>query len=131
MQLAIDDFGTGYSSLSYLRRFPIDVLKIDRSFIGMMGNSAEGSALPRAIVALGRSLNLMTIAEGIETAEQLAELQGMACDFAQGYYFTKPLWTESMGALLSRKYMDIRPAQVNGLRQTFRPELSPKIHSQA
>ena len=118
VQLAIDDFGTGYSSLSYLRRFPIDVFKIDRSFISSMDNSAEGSALPRAIVALGHSLNLQTIAEGLETPEQLSELRGMLCDSAQGYIFTKPLWPESIEALLGGGYIDIEEAEGQNLQPT-------------
>jgi diguanylate cyclase (GGDEF)-like protein len=107
VQLAIDDFGTGYSSLSYLRRFPIDILKIDRSFISAMEDSIEAAALPRAIVALGRTLKLQTVAEGIETPEQLSELRAMLCHQAQGYLFAKPLWCDGIEAILAKPQMDI------------------------
>jgi EAL domain-containing protein (putative c-di-GMP-specific phosphodiesterase class I) len=107
--LAVDDFGTGYSSLSYLRGFPVDILKIDRSFISSLDDSTEKDlALPRAIVALGRALNLQTIAEGIETSEQLSQLRAMVCDQAQGYYFAKPLWVEEAERLLEKRYMEIK-----------------------
>jgi EAL domain-containing protein (putative c-di-GMP-specific phosphodiesterase class I) len=108
VQLAVDDFGTGYSSLSYLREFPVDILKIDRSFISTLDNSTEDAlALPRAIVALGRALKLQTIAEGIETPEQLSQLRAMVCDQAQGYYFAKPLWAEEAERLLRKRYIEI------------------------
>jgi diguanylate cyclase len=108
VQLAVDDFGTGYSSLSYLRGFPVDILKIDRSFVSALDKSTEEDlALPRAIVALGRALNLQTIAEGIETSEQLSQLQAMHCDQGQGYYFAKPLWAEEVERYLSKRYMEI------------------------
>ena len=116
VQLAIDDFGTGYSSLSYLRRFPIDIFKIDRSFVNAMDNSVEGTALPAAIVALGRSLKLKTIAEGIETPQQLQGLQDISCDYAQGYYFTRPLWPTDLVDLLEKKYMDVNPESEQDLQ---------------
>jgi EAL domain-containing protein (putative c-di-GMP-specific phosphodiesterase class I) len=107
VQLAVDDFGTGYSSLSYLRGFPVDILKIDRSFISTLDSSTEADlALPRAIVALGRALNLQTIAEGIETPEQLSQLRAMVCDQAQGYYFAKPLWPEEAERLLRKRHIE-------------------------
>ena len=109
VQLAIDDFGTGYSSLSYLGRFPIDILKIDRSFVNAMDNSVEGTALPAAIVALGRSLKLKTTAEGLETRQQLQGLHDISCDYAQGYYFTRPLWPTGLVDLLGKEYMDVNP----------------------
>jgi len=89
--LAIDDFGTGYSSLSYLSRLPVDLLKIDRSFVAGIADSHEAADLAQAIVRLGRTFHLTTVAEGVETAEQLAELQAMGCDQAQGFYFSRPL----------------------------------------
>jgi diguanylate cyclase (GGDEF)-like protein len=89
--LAIDDFGTGYSSLSYLRQFPIDVLKIDRSFVSGLGDSAEGEALVHTMVQLGKALRLRTVAEGIETQEQLAVLQSEGCVEGQGFLFARPV----------------------------------------
>jgi diguanylate cyclase (GGDEF)-like protein/PAS domain S-box-containing protein len=89
--LAIDDFGTGYSSLAYLRRFPVDTLKIDRSFVERLGEQTDGAALADTIVQLGRSLGMSTIAEGIEEYGQLAALREMGCDYAQGYYFSRPV----------------------------------------
>jgi diguanylate cyclase (GGDEF)-like protein len=108
VQLAVDDFGTGYSSLSYLRGFPVDILKIDRSFVSALDEATEEDlALPRAIVALGRELNLQTIAEGIETPEQLSQIRMMLCDHAQGYYFAKPLWAEEVEQLLRKRYLNV------------------------
>jgi EAL domain-containing protein (putative c-di-GMP-specific phosphodiesterase class I) len=89
VRLAIDDFGTGYSSLSYLRRFPIDVLKIDQSFIRGLSSDSNDAALVSAIISLGRSLNLTIIAEGVETLEQLDFLKSHHCEEGQGYYFSK------------------------------------------
>lgn len=91
IQLAIDDFGTGYSSLSYLQRFPIDVLKIDKSFIEGIAAGGSDAALTRTILTLGEMLGLRTLAEGVETPEQCAELRALGCRFAQGYLFSKPL----------------------------------------
>lgn len=91
VRLAIDDFGTGYSSLSYLRRFPIDVLKIDQSFIRGLSCDSNDAALVDAIISLGRSLGLKVIAEGIETAGQLAYLKDRQCEEGQGYYFSQAL----------------------------------------
>jgi diguanylate cyclase (GGDEF)-like protein len=97
--LAIDDFGTGYSSLSYLERFPIDILKIDGSFVSDAG--AGGSAIARAIVDLGRTLNLEVIAEGIEEADQARWLADMGCRFGQGYLYARPIGAPAFEALLA------------------------------
>jgi diguanylate cyclase (GGDEF)-like protein len=102
VRLAIDDFGTGYSSLSYLQRLPIDVLKIDRSFVKVIGGGTEDSALVSAIVKLGHAFGLESVAEGVETAGQLAALTAMSCDRAQGYYFAKPLWATEMESFLTK-----------------------------
>ncbi|MEV7624698.1 EAL domain-containing protein [Actinoplanes sp. NPDC089786] len=99
--LAMDDFGTGYSSLAYLRRFPMDVLKIDRSFVDRLGGDDEDAALVRTIVRLGQSLGMQTVAEGIENVVQLSALREMECDFAQGYYLSKPLPAPEAGAILA------------------------------
>jgi diguanylate cyclase (GGDEF)-like protein len=101
LRLAIDDFGTGYSSLAYLRRFPIDIIKIDKSFVDEIAAGPDASTLARAIVQLGRTLRLGTVAEGIEAADQLAELRGSGCQLGQGYYFAKPLEREEVEALLA------------------------------
>ena len=101
VRLAIDDFGTGYSSLSYLRRFPVDVLKVDRSFVSALGGDPEDAALAHAIVKLGRTLHLRVVAEGIETAAQLAELRALDCEYGQGYLFGRPLTVEAMSAVVA------------------------------
>jgi len=97
--LAIDDFGTGYSSLAYLRRFPVDTLKIDRSFVERLGAVTDDTALADTIVQLGKSLGMATVAEGIEEFGQLAALREMGCHFAQGYYFSRPMPAEEAGPL--------------------------------
>ncbi|HEX7961892.1 MAG TPA: EAL domain-containing protein, partial [Terriglobales bacterium] len=101
ISLAIDDFGTGYSSLSYLHRFPLDTLKIDRSFISGMREGGEGMEIARTILPMAMNLHLDVIAEGVETAEQLALLQKLQCKFGQGYYFSRPVSAEGAAALLS------------------------------
>lgn len=99
-QLAIDDFGTGYSSLSYLRRFPVDKLKIDQSFVQGMATNADDASLVSAIIAIARSLNLSVIAEGVETVEQLHMLRRDSCDFMQGFFFSRPLPAEAFASLV-------------------------------
>jgi EAL domain-containing protein (putative c-di-GMP-specific phosphodiesterase class I) len=101
VQLAIDDFGTGYSSLAYLRRFPVDTIKIDRSFVERVGEESEESTLAETIVQLGRSLGMSTVAEGIEQAGQLAVLRRMGCELAQGFYFSRPVSAGEAGRLLA------------------------------
>ncbi len=102
ISLAIDDFGTGYSSLSYLHRFPLDTLKIDRSFIsGMDWEGNEGMEIARTILPMANNLRLDVIAEGVETAEQLASLRNLRCKYGQGYYFSRPLTAEAAAALLA------------------------------
>ncbi|HEX2294715.1 MAG TPA: EAL domain-containing protein, partial [Actinomycetota bacterium] len=99
--IAIDDFGTGYSSLSYLRRFPIDVLKIDRSFIDGIDRGVEDAALARAIVQIGENLNLRIVAEGIETPEQLHEVRRLGCHEGQGFFLGTPLDHEALRDLVA------------------------------
>ncbi len=90
VRIAVDDFGTGYSSLNYLKRLPVDAVKIDRSFVAGLGTNADDSAIVGAIVGMARALRLTSIAEGVETEEQLAELRALGCDSAQGYLFATP-----------------------------------------
>jgi diguanylate cyclase (GGDEF)-like protein/PAS domain S-box-containing protein len=103
--LALDDFGTGYSSLAYLRDFPIDQLKVDKSFIDSVALGPDGSALARAVIELGRALDLKVVAEGVEEGDQHAALQALGCDFAQGYLFSRPLPAEEL-----RERFDQAPA---------------------
>ena len=91
LTLSLDDFGTGYSSLSYLRRFPIDELKIDRSFNNDIHENSDDAAIAGAIVAMARSLGLSVVAEGVEKLEQATALESMGCNQVQGYYFSRPL----------------------------------------
>jgi EAL domain-containing protein (putative c-di-GMP-specific phosphodiesterase class I) len=100
LTLAIDDFGTGYSSLAYLRRFPVDTLKIERSFVERIGEQSDDAALANTIVQLGQSLGMSTVAEGIEEYGQLAALRDLGCEYAQGYYFARPLPAPEAGRLL-------------------------------
>jgi len=101
IRLAIDDFGTGYSSLSYLHRFPLDTLKIDRSFINNAAADGEGMEIARTIMPMAKNLRLDVVAEGVETVEQVALLKRLQCRYAQGYYFSKPLAPDDIGVLLS------------------------------
>jgi diguanylate cyclase (GGDEF)-like protein len=102
VRLAIDDFGTGFSSLGYLQRLPIDILKIDRSFVDRLGAGGEQMPLADAIVRLGQTLRMETIAEGIETDEQLVALRSLGCQYGQGYLFGRPGDPDTIGALLHR-----------------------------
>jgi EAL domain-containing protein (putative c-di-GMP-specific phosphodiesterase class I) len=100
IRLAIDDFGTGYSSLSYLKRFNIDKLKIDQSFVREIIANPDDAVIVNAIIGLARSLNLRTIAEGVETAEQLARLQSWGCNAYQGFLFSEALSAADFKKLL-------------------------------
>jgi diguanylate cyclase (GGDEF)-like protein/PAS domain S-box-containing protein len=100
VQVAIDDFGTGYSALSYLRQFPIDVLKIDRSFVQEISGDPVGTSIVSAVIGMGKSLGHRVVAEGVETGEQFAFLQAQRCGEGQGYYFSRPLVAEQFVKLL-------------------------------
>jgi len=99
IRVSIDDFGTGYSSLSYLKRFPIDTLKIDQSFINDITHDADDAAISQAIVALARTLRMQVIAEGVETSEQLEFVRGLGCDAAQGYVYSRPVHPDRVDGL--------------------------------
>jgi len=100
IKVCVDDFGTGYSSLSYLHIFPIDALKIDRSFINNMSQNCQNLDIVRTITILARNLRLDVIAEGAETPEQHAQLRALVCQFAQGYYFSRPVDVENATRLI-------------------------------
>jgi EAL domain-containing protein (putative c-di-GMP-specific phosphodiesterase class I) len=102
VRLAIDDFGTGYSSLSYLQRYPIDILKIDQSFVDKISQGKEGAAVARALITISETLHLKTIAEGIENQAQTAVLQDFGCELGQGFHFAMPLTSIEMGEFLQR-----------------------------
>lgn len=111
VRIAIDDFGTGYSSLGYLSRFPVDVVKIDRSFIADITSDPEDAAIAQAIIAMAHILRLDVVAEGVETAEQLALLRDWQCDTAQGYYFSHPLSSDGMARFLAQSDWEPRRAR--------------------
>jgi diguanylate cyclase (GGDEF)-like protein len=103
VQLSIDDFGTGYSSLGYLHRFPVNTLKIDRSFVGRIGEAAENIEIVRTIVSLAENMGMEVVAEGVETLSQLAQLRKLNCQYGQGYLFSRPVDAESVSTWISRK----------------------------
>ncbi|MFP5299515.1 MAG: EAL domain-containing protein, partial [Actinomycetota bacterium] len=100
VSIAVDDFGIGYSSLTYLKRFPLDVLKIDRSFVEDIDRTTQEAALAQAVVALGQTLNLMTVAEGVETQAHADRLLDLGCRTAQGYLFSRPVPPSELGAVI-------------------------------
>jgi diguanylate cyclase (GGDEF)-like protein/PAS domain S-box-containing protein len=113
VKLAVDDFGTGYSSLNYIRRFPVDILKVDKSFVDGVSHRGEESALTAAIIELAGILNLRPVAEGIERADQLEKLLELHCELGQGYYFSQPLTFEGVQELLgTRRVLATRDAEI-------------------
>jgi EAL domain-containing protein (putative c-di-GMP-specific phosphodiesterase class I) len=110
LRVAVDDFGTGYSSLSYLRKFPVDSLKIDQSFVSQIGSDGDDATIVKAVIGMARSLKLRVVAEGVETLEQLAFLRAHQCDEAQGYYFSRPVQSQQFAGLLRAGIME--PATV-------------------
>jgi EAL domain-containing protein (putative c-di-GMP-specific phosphodiesterase class I) len=103
VRLSVDDFGTGYSSLLYLRQFPVDVLKIDRSFVAGLGVAASDSAIVRGVVDLAGALGLTAVAEGVETEAQLEALQALGCELAQGYFWCRPLPADELEAWMAAR----------------------------
>jgi EAL domain-containing protein (putative c-di-GMP-specific phosphodiesterase class I) len=103
VRVALDDFGSGYSNLSYLQRFPLDKLKIDRSFVVALGTSANGGVIIQAIVALGRALGLSVLVEGVETEQQRVLLRLAGCDEMQGFLFAKPAPAATIDRLLTQQ----------------------------
>src|SRR3546814_854719 len=100
VNIALDDFGTGFASLSHLRQFPVDTLKIDRSFVSDVAHLSDDAAIVAAIVSLGRNLGITVVAEGVETPEQAMTLRAQGCEYGQGYLFCRPTPSEEIPALL-------------------------------
>jgi EAL domain-containing protein (putative c-di-GMP-specific phosphodiesterase class I) len=109
IRLAIDDFGTGYSSMSLMKQFPIDTIKIDRSFVRDLPRDSEDQAIAQAIISMGKALGMTIVAEGVETAEQEAFLRDHACDEMQGFLFSKPLPPRELAGLLRTSRVLVSP----------------------
>jgi len=120
VKLSIDDFGTGYSSLSYVKRMPVSVLKIDQSFVKNIVSDPSDEAIVRAIITLGRSLNLQVVAEGVETSEQAEKLRIEDCDILQGYLFAKPMGEPELVQFLEQANHGDRPGHT-GYRRAISP----------
>lgn len=131
VRISMDDFGTGYSSLSYLRSFPVDKIKIDRSFIHGLGTPDGSEMIVRAIIGLGRSLGMRTTAEGVETAEQLSQLQMEKCDEAQGYLFSPPVDPRYISELLDRWNRIVVVGKQRGQNRVGRVNLRQTTHKSA
>ena len=115
LQLSIDDFGTGYSSLSYLHRFPVNTLKVDRSFVSRMEETKEDQAIVETVIVLSHALGMDVVAEGVETAQQKAKLQLLGCEYGQGYFFSKPLDSKNATALLNNQFQNIIDPNANSV----------------
>jgi EAL domain-containing protein (putative c-di-GMP-specific phosphodiesterase class I) len=111
INISVDDFGTGYSSLSYLKRFPLNSLKIDRSFIRDIPENGDDVTITSAIIAMAHQLNLGVVAEGVETQQQLEFLHQQGCEMCQGYFFSKPLPAEQFEAMLCENDNRVRVLQ--------------------
>jgi diguanylate cyclase (GGDEF)-like protein/PAS domain S-box-containing protein len=118
VRLGVDDFGTGYSSLAYLQRFPVDHLKLDKRFVDSIGRRQDGEVLAKAVVNLGTSLGLETVAEGIEMHDQASQLVELGCEFGQGYHFSRPLSAQQMEALLGGQRPGAIPRREAGIDAT-------------
>jgi EAL domain-containing protein (putative c-di-GMP-specific phosphodiesterase class I) len=103
VRLALDDFGTGYSSLNYLKRFPIDIVKIDQAFIADLAHDPASHAIVRAVVELAHELGMTVVAEGVETVEQHKRLASLGCDSCQGYYFARPMPADDLDTLIQQR----------------------------
>jgi EAL domain-containing protein (putative c-di-GMP-specific phosphodiesterase class I) len=130
IEIAIDDFGTGYSSLSYLKRFPIDALKIDRSFVKDLTSESEDKAIINAIIALARSLNLKVIAEGVETEQQLSFLHKQGTNGIQGFLLSRPVPVDSLVRFLEEaKRLNNWPASMQKIIKGTRKEKVGRTHT--
>jgi EAL domain-containing protein (putative c-di-GMP-specific phosphodiesterase class I) len=128
VKILLDDFGTGYSSLSHLQRFPIDALKIDRSFVQHLGAGEDDCAIVRAIAAMASALGLEVVAEGVESAEQAAEAQALGCGWAQGYYFARPALATGIDALIRSGSHTFAPSEGDrGLRAVTSGSLAASV----
>ncbi len=127
VRVAIDDFGTGYSSMAYLQQFPVDILKIDRSFVSGMMESSEGEALVHTLAQLGKALGLMTVAEGIEDEIQLRRLRVEGCDAGQGFYYARPLEAHDAEWFMAEKSGTAGTGNVHATPKT-EPSLSGQVH---
>ncbi len=124
IEFSLDDFGTGYSSLSYLHQFPFDTLKIDRSFVNSIGDNIEKLGIVRAIVTLAHNLGMDTIAEGIETVNQLAQLKALKCEYGQGFYLSKPLDKEILGNLIASDLAESPKVEIEDYRYLMEEQIA-------
>jgi EAL domain-containing protein (putative c-di-GMP-specific phosphodiesterase class I) len=115
VNLSLDDFGTGYSSLTYLRSLPINVVKIDKSFIRTLGTEREDTAIVSAVLSLARNLDVVVVAEGVETPEQVAVLLQLQCPYLQGFLFSRPRRGEDLDALIGEPPLLLRAADAHGV----------------